>query len=267
MIKKTAFLLLISVLSIVGCKRQKISKISDSLSNSKGNFYTVSAIPDSIHQPLTFHYLSTRSKISIRSKNQNIDNASVSFRIKKDSIIWMSANVMGVEVLRGIFSREGLNILDRFNKVYIQESYGSLAAKLGFPLDYPLLESFFLAEIPLYDGQRYEISPDSSFALVKQSDNYLSIYNLVDKKNGKTKRMEAIDLKTGNHAKSDYDRFNGEDEELFPETIHLELTLKSRQNPEIDERVTISVVHSAVNFSDSTMTFPFQVPNNFKKAF
>src|SRR5690606_28998745 len=109
MIKKTAFLLLISVLSIVGCKRQKISKISDSLSNSKDNFYTVSAIPELILLSLTFHYLSNRTKISIRGESQNIDNASVSVRIKKDSIIWMSANVMGVEVMRGIFSRESLN--------------------------------------------------------------------------------------------------------------------------------------------------------------
>jgi len=263
MTERAAYLLMLVFLVMTGCKRQKITRLDDTLTSRQGEFAVVDALPDSLYQPLSFTYLSTRSKISIKSKNQNIDNASVSFRVRKDSAIWMSASTMGMEVIRAVLSREGVRMMDRFNKVYLAASYRNLAERLGFALDYPLLESMFLGEIPVYPGQKYELRSDTSQTLTKQSDAYVTIYNLIAHSLKKPVRMEALDLISGNQAKSEYSDFT----DTIPKNVWLELTVKPRAQPEKTEQIVISVVHSGINLADSTLSFPFQVPNNFKKAF
>lgn len=269
MTRKAAFsLFLLAIGTIVGCKRQSVHKEQAvTLAGGDGVFTVMDSIPDSLNAPLRFLYLNTRSKISLKSKKQNIDNASVTFRMKKDSAIWMSANVMGLEVLRGIISTEGVRIMDRVNKVYTEATYRDLASRLGFPLDYPLLQGFFLADIPVYPGQDFEVRDDASKVLVKQSDSYLAIYNMIDRLSKKTIGMEAIDLVTDNRARADYSNVQQVGSGAIPYNLSVDLSVRSKTDQHAGNQIWVSLSHSSVSMTDSTLSFPFQVPINYKKAF
>lgn len=268
MTNSLALLLVLSIGLFAGCKRQKIRQKSlPSLENETLAYYQTDRLPDSLNVAVGFSYLTTRSKISIRSPKQSFDNATVSFRVKKDSAIWMSANVLGLEVMRGILAHDGVRMLDRMNKAYTEVSYRTLAQKLGFPLDYPMIQSFFLADIPLYDGQSFEIRDDSQQVLVKQADRYVMLYNSIDKRLKKTTRMEAIDLVTSNKAQAEYSNMQPAEKGLLPYNVQLNLTGRVAMEQSAVEQLFISVNHSSVTVTDSALTFPFQVPNNYKKAF
>lgn len=269
MTKKVAFSLLFLVVgTVAGCKRQRIHKEKMSvLASGEGVFTGMNSIPDSLSAPLNFLYLSTRSKISLKSRKQNIDNASVTFRMKKDSAIWMSASMMGLEVLRGIISTEGVRILDRVGKVYTEANYRDLAGRLGFPLDYQLLQGFFLADIPIYPDQGFEVRNDASKALVKQSDGYLAIYNMVDRLLRKTTGIEAVDLITGNRARAGYSNIQQVGVGAIPYNVSVDLSIRSKTGELNGDPLRVSLSHSSVSITDSTLSFPFQVPINYKKAF
>lgn len=268
MTRRPALLLLTLLIISAGCKRQKLQKQDlPSLAGSEAVFLAADSVPDSINRPVEFRYLNTRSRISIKSRKQNIDNASVTFRVKKDSAIWMSASVMGLEVIRGIISTEGVRIMDRINKVYTEAPYRVLAGKLGFPLDYPLLQSFFLADIPAYPGQGFEIRYDSAGALVRQADGYLAIYNMIERLSRKTVSMEAIDLLTNNRALASYSDLRQAGPALIPYNVSVSLSVNKQTQPGTEEPLLVSLSHTSVNIADSTLSFPFQVPINYKKAF
>ncbi len=269
MTNKVAFsLFVLAVGTIVGCKRQRIHRGQMTvLESGEGVFTSMESIPDSLSAPLDFLYLSTRSKLSLKSKKQNIDNASVTFRMKKDSAIWMSASMMGLEVMRGIISTEGVRIMDRVGKVYTEATYRDLAGRLGFPLDYPLLQGFFLADIPTYPGQGFEVRNDASKALVKQSDSYLAIYNMIDRLSKKTIGMEAVDLITDNRARADYSNIQQVGAGAIPYNLSVDLSVRSKTEELNGSQLRISLSHSSVSITDSTLSFPFQVPINYKKAF
>ncbi len=269
MTKKVVFsLFVLAVSTVAGCKRQRIHKEKViSLAGTEGVFTVMDSIPDSLNAPLRFLYLSTRSKISIKSRAQNIDNASVTFRMKKDSAIWMSAHVMGIEVLRGIISTEGVRLMDRVNKVYSEATYRELAGKLGFPLDYPLLQGFFLADVPVYPRQGFEVRNDASTVLVRQSDSYLAIYNMIDRLSKKTTGMEAVDLLNDNRARAGYSNIQQVGNGAIPYNLSVDLSVRSKTDQHTLNKVMVSVSHSSVSITDSTLSFPFQVPINYKKAF
>jgi hypothetical protein len=251
-----------------GCKRQRLSPAErPSLENEARQLTVVDTISDSLSLSAAFTYLSTRSRISIKSKGQNIDNATVAFRVKKDSAIWVSASVLGLEVMRGILSTEGVRLLDRVNKVYIEASYRTLASRLGFPLDYPLLQGFFLADVPTYTGTRFEIQNDLQHTLVRQADEYLAIYNMIDRSSRKTTRMEAIDLIGGSKAQAEYEYNPPGATAILPYDAKLNLAGRSVTSKESTFPIEISILHNSVTITDSTLSFPFQIPNNYKKAF
>ena len=77
-------------------------------------------------------YLTAKSKISFKSKDQDIDNANVSMRMRKDSILWLQIVVGPIEVVRGIITRDSIQIIDRHNKAYYQYDFASLSQKFNF---------------------------------------------------------------------------------------------------------------------------------------
>lgn len=268
MIRLLAFAIIILSGVFSGCKRQKWQKSTvPTLETNTYAFKTVDVLSDSVNIQTDFVYMTTKSKISIRSKKQNIDNANVAFRIKKDSAIWMSSSVMGLEVIRSIISRDGVKMIDRMNKVYTEASYYTLASRLGFPLDYSLIQGFFLADVPVYTGQRFELQQDGQNILVRQSDQYLAIYNLIDQLTRKTTRMEATDQMTGNKAHASYDNMHPAEKGLIPYLVNLNLSAQASAETDKSHQLEISVIHNSVTLTDSTLSFPFQIPNNYKKAF
>ncbi|GAA4439143.1 hypothetical protein GCM10023091_20930 [Ravibacter arvi] len=259
------YALLIAAL-LTGCKRRQPQKLP-SLTTPEDTFTRVDSLPDSLWDQTPFGHLTTRSKIWITSQRQNIDNAGVSFRVKKDSAIWLSASVLGLEVLRGIISVEGVRIIDRVNKIYLDANYATLAGKLGFPLDYPLLQSFFLGEIPRYPSQKFSVREQPGKVFVRQDDGFLAVYNVIEQAIGKTRSMEAIDLKTNNRAIANFDDFLTVDARSIPYKVTLNLSVKPHTRSESAQQIAIRLQHTSVSITDSALVFPFQVPINYKKAF
>lgn len=66
---------------------------------------------------LHFNTMDARARVSIRMDGSN-QNISVDIKIQNDSLIWLSAKVMGLEVGRLFIDKKQITIVDRFNRQF-----------------------------------------------------------------------------------------------------------------------------------------------------
>lgn len=87
-------------------------------------------------------------------------------RIKRGEVVQISVSpFLGIEVGRAEISPDGLLIIDRMNKRYVEVSYDELEALTKVKMDYHILEALFLNEIFLPSKDKLTMRDLSSFQL------------------------------------------------------------------------------------------------------
>src|SRR5690606_3654403 len=98
-------------------------------------------------------------------------------------------------------------------------------------------------------------------------DGYLKVFNKVDRLQKKTLSIEAIDLISNNRAQANYGNIRPVTDGVIPYSVMIGLTGKPGVQPGAEQKIAVSLSHNSVTATDSTLSFPFQVPINYKKAF
>jgi ATP-dependent exoDNAse (exonuclease V) alpha subunit len=215
-------------------------------------------------EEVNFNYLTAKSKFSFKSRTQNIDNANVNIRIKKDSLIWFSVTGVGFEVARGLITPSRIVFMDKFHKEYFDFSYEEVSVRFNFNLTYDLLQSLIVGNLPLPLKPNQKVRHDQDLFLIRQQDGRITIDNYIGEKNRKLKRLQAVEQPTNNSLTLDYDDFTELNNYLFPFTSLLTLDVKSQQDQQYYQTV-IRIKHSKVDLPDTSPGFPFVIPDSYQK--
>lgn len=121
------------------------------------------------NQPIVYH----ENVLSIKAKNYNpqfkwlkaklnISGSDVpvevnaNLRMKKDSIIWISASVGGFPVAKILFTKDTVIVLDSYKNRYFAGNYSKINDSLKTNLSFDLLQSVLLGEFhPLFHDSVY----------------------------------------------------------------------------------------------------------------
>ena len=68
--------------------------------------------------------------------------------MKKDSLIWISVTGVGFEVARGLITKDSIVFMDKFHKEYFAFNYEQLSKKYNFDLNFALLQSIIIGNLP-----------------------------------------------------------------------------------------------------------------------
>lgn len=99
-------------------------------------------------------YFSGRLETDFYSESQNL-SGNISLRMKKDSILWFSASVsIGLQVAKGIITRDSVKILDLYEKKYYQYTIKELGNMLGAEVSLRELQNIILGN-PVFDTLVY----------------------------------------------------------------------------------------------------------------
>ncbi|MES2617437.1 MAG: DUF4292 domain-containing protein [Bacteroidota bacterium] len=155
---KTLKYLPIIILLIVSCKARKFSTpvtvspvIIDTVNQTK--ILTASDLLASSLKPWT--YFSSKADIDYVNgdKKQSVGS---NIRMYKDSLIWVSVNMFGIEGARILINKDSMVLLDKFNKQYRVYTRSYIEGILGAPLSVGELQNIILAR-PVYALELYEI--------------------------------------------------------------------------------------------------------------
>ncbi|MFN4147268.1 MAG: DUF4292 domain-containing protein [Runella sp.] len=217
-----------------------------------------------LEEVINFEYLTANSKISFKSKDQDIDNANVNIRMKKDSILWFSVVVGPIEVARGIMTQDSVQIVDRYNKAYYQFDYAALSRQFNFNLNFSMIQSILVGNMPIPRSTDQRFRRDRDYFLLRQEEGRVKIENYIGQQNRRLKKLLLTEQPTKNSLTLDYDDFTQLNSYLFPYTSLIELDYQSPKDQQRYQTV-FRIKHQKVKLSETPLSFPFSIPPRYTK--
>ncbi|WP_041735288.1 DUF4292 domain-containing protein [Dyadobacter fermentans] len=210
-----------------------------------------------------FDYLTAKSKFSFKSAKQDFDNTNVNIRMKKDSIIWLSVTGVGLEVARGIITRDSIVFMDKIHRDYFVFNYEQLSKQYNFDLNFDLLQSVIIGNMPFERQENGRFLKENDFYILKQLVERLEVDNYIAEKNQKLSRLRATEVPTQNTFTLDYEDFREVGAYLFPFTSLISLNVLSKEQQKLE--TTMRLKHSKVELVNQSPGFPFNVPSSYKR--
>ena len=114
--------------------------------------------------------LTDKMSLSLDLEGKGATKVSGTLRIKKGEVIQMSiAPLLGIEVARAEISPNGILVIDRMNKRYVEVSFAEVKALAKADLDFHTLQSLFLNELFLpgkddltaLDASSFRVEPET----------------------------------------------------------------------------------------------------------
>ncbi|WP_288426526.1 DUF4292 domain-containing protein [uncultured Spirosoma sp.] len=281
----TALLFMSVLLGVGGCRRQvpatsptaqpttrptpDSSVVSRPVSGStssgtSGNPASFARAIDANVAQVDFMFLTMRSKLSFKSPQQAIDNATVSIRVQKDSLIWLSISKLGIEGARVLIARDSVHILDKINRQYAVADYGTISRQFRFPLNFAFVQALLVGNLPLPGQPAQVVRQEADTLLLRQTSNGSQIDNYIGEQNRKLARLLVSVQQTGNTLRLDYQEFTALNTFLFPYVSQLELNYKTTDTGQ-PAQTAVMIRHSKVEQVSENPGFPFSVPASYQR--
>ncbi|RLD64710.1 MAG: hypothetical protein DRI84_08345 [Bacteroidetes bacterium] len=196
------------------------------------------------------------------------------FRIRKDSVIWLSIYAtMNIEIFRIMITPDSIKMLNRLEKTYFCKGVSFINQKFNTDVDFDILQSLLMGTDFAYyetnkftlniNENRYKLSTLGRRKLKKyvksQEDlEKVMVQNMwINPENYKITKQNIKQVKNPNKKViAVYQDFRAVDGQLFPYDISFRL---------VDEKPTnLSMKYRSI-IIDQELTFPFKVPKKYKK--
>ncbi len=294
-LKKYIYIVII-LLIVIACKTT--SKLPDNTVktnqtvNVKPRSYGIGKLIDSITSKyLPYDTISVKFKIHVdlADESHNLDGV---FRIKKDSLIWISLSApLGIEAVRFLLTKDSIYFMNKLKKEYFVRSYSFFDNSYHVELSFNDLQALLSNQIFLFSETDEEsnlmMNQNSNekeyvrktFFRDKDSVNYilkthrkqkirrylkrnpgqeLMVENIKIMPNTfKIQAVEVFDYVEGRNLKIQYDQFESINNKLFPKSLNFLFSdsVKNYQMQLDYSKVTIG----------NDVSFSFNIPDSYKR--
>ncbi|HEX9957285.1 MAG TPA: DUF4292 domain-containing protein [Fibrella sp.] len=213
---------------------------------------------------IDFRYLTAKSKLSFKSKTQDISNANLNLRVRKDSAIWISISKVGIEAVRALITRDSVAIMDKLERRYAIYDFPTLSRQFNFDMNFDLLQALIVGNLPLPKRPAQKIKKERDYLLLRQSAGKVLVENYIGENDRKLKRLMVTEQPTKNALRLDYEDFNVLNNFLFPYSSLVTLDYKSVTDGQFYQTL-IQIKHSKVELTDKDPGFPFSIPAKYQR--
>jgi hypothetical protein len=242
--------LLLSIVFVTSCsKRLRISDIVD-----PNNFEM---------QTFTFDQLDTRARIRYDDGRQKVAlNATI--RMKKDSVIWISLSPMlGIEVARGLITQDSVIFMDRINQEYTVFDYKGLSEHFNFKLNYHIIQSILIGEIPWEAKLDDRVRRSKDHYLLRQEIGRIQVDNYISPESMKVERIHMRENPSKNNLTFEYRNFQVVERKIFPYSSNIVLNYFNFNR---EYTTSINIDHSKVEVDGkNSLSFPFIIPDRYAR--
>lgn len=253
MIRKTLFIIVLTVF-IGACKTTKVvgTDMTPPMSSKKiiGNHYDVSFDKKTINGII-------KAKYQDKNRSQVLN---ISFRIQKDSAIWMSGRILNITLAKLYITPTTVQFYEKLGKTYFKGNFSLLSDFLGTEVDFEIVQNLLLGQAltDLKDqkfdsevfGKSYRLAP-------KQQHELFDLLFWMNPTNFKVSRQEVRQPDIQKRLTIDYVEYQKIQDEVLPKKINITAIDKV-------ERVYLSLEYKSVEFNNS-IRFPFSIPKGYKQ--
>jgi hypothetical protein len=244
---KGFILVLIAALLLVGCKKElRVARVVEEK-------FAI--------ESFDYLYLSSKAKFKYDDGKQKIA-AQITFRIKKDSVIWASISPgLGIEAARLLVTSEGVQMLDKINRNYYYLDFKTLSKTYGFKVSFDLIEALVVGNVLYRPERRKDVDKDDRFFSFTKEDQGFGIVHSIGKHSQKLERLQAYQINSDNSIVVNY----GDFEKLGEQKAAQKVRARVKFDDKSKEDAVIDIEYSKMDTHEEPLDFPFQVSDKYTR--
>jgi hypothetical protein len=212
-------------------------------------------------EEIDFEYFQGKARMILRDANKERE-VKAHIRIRKDSVIWMTFSVIGVQGGKALINKDSITIVSTVDKEYYVFEYKELSDRFKFNIDYNVVQSAMLGNPIIRRADQDEVRQESSMYLLKQIQGDVSVVNYV---NAASMKVEKVELKEGNSMNSlviNYSNFQPVGTKIFPYNGTINLFYKTLSGL---LNTTIIFEYNKAEVGGRELRFPFNIPKRYER--
>jgi hypothetical protein len=217
------------------------------------------AKPELNIQDIQFEYFHGKARMVLRDASKERE-VKANIRVRKDSVIWMTFSVIGVQGGKALINKDSITIVSNVDKEYYVFEYDELSKRYNFNINYDVIQSAMLGNLILKRKDTDSVVQESSMFLLKQQAGTVQVTNFV---NAASMKVEKIDMRESNSSNSlviNYSNFQPVEDKLFPYNGTINLFYKTLAGV---LNTTIIFEYNKAEVGDKELNFPFNIPKRY----
>ena len=238
------FIALIGILLFTGCKKELTTT-----PKADGKFKI---------ETFDFNYLSSRAKFKYQNGKQKL-STTANFRLKKDSVIWISISKLGIEGARVMATREGVQMIDKLSRSYYVFDYAQLSEMYGIEISFDLAQALAVGNVLFEPKRRRHVVDDGRFFSYSKEEGPFGINQFIGKSSKRLERLMAYQSNSNNSIVVNY----GDFEDVGDQRAAQKIRARIKMEDETKEDVDIDLEYSRMELLDDPLNFPFNVSSKY----
>lgn len=210
------------------------------------------------------HYAKTPNFSTIRGKIRatyespdKTQSANLSFRMKKDEAVWVSASLLGFSMAKVYITPEKVSYYEKVGKSYFDGDFRLLTDWLQTPLDFEKVQNLLIGQ-SIYDlrDDKYKVSvSERGFQLTPKREEAIKKMFLLDLKNYQINAQQLTQEDKNQSVTVTYSDYQTIQGVRFPKTIKIIAN-------EGGKNTNITLEYRNLEF-DKPVSFPFEIPSGY----
>jgi len=211
---------------------------------------------------LDFTYFNAKGRMQVEEEGDKISSG-VTVRIRKDSVIWISVVPgLGIEAARIRITQDSVHMLNRLKKEYFAGDYAIIKQKFKVDINFNLLQAILLGNYIPANNSEEKIIMEKPYQHSRQEVANLLIDQFLDPERFKLKKITIKDQSNKNSIAVDYSQFELLGDKPFAKSALI--VVQQGEGDKVKGAIT-SIEYNKISLNESTLTFPFAVPQGYKK--
>jgi hypothetical protein len=212
-------------------------------------------------ESIDFDYFHGKARMVLRDANKERE-VKANIRVRKDSVIWMTFSVIGVQGGKALINKDSITIVSNVDKEYYVFDYKELSQRFNFPINYDVIQASLLGNPLIARSDDDEIEQLSSMYLLKQKAGTVNIVNFVNAAAYKIEKVELKESTSNNSLTINYSNFQPVGNKLFPYNGTISLFYKA-----VSELLNTTIVfeYNKAEVGDRELRFPFNIPKKYER--
>lgn len=212
-------------------------------------------------QEIDFEYFHGKARLNYNDGKKERE-VKANIRVRKDSVIWMTFSVIGVQGGKALINKDSITIVSTVDKEYFVFDYKELSRRFNFNIDYNVVQAAFLGNLiqPRTTGDKVERT--ATYDLLEQRNGTVVIKNFINAALSKIEKVELTEGDSKNSITLSYTNFQAVENKIFPYNGVINLYYKT---PGGILNNVISFEYNKAEVGDKELRFPFNIPRKYDR--
>lgn len=212
-------------------------------------------------EEVDFEYFHGKARMILRDANKERE-VKATIRIRKDSVIWMTFNVIGIQGGKALINHDSITIVSNVDKEYYVFEYKELSKRFNFEINYNVIQAAMLGNLIMPRSEDDDVKQESSVYLLRQHSGTVDVLNYINAASMKLEKVEMKETNTSNSLTINYSNFQPVGEKIFPYNGTINLFYKAAAGL---LNTTIIFDYNKAEVGDKELKFPFNIPKRYER--